>query len=152
VIPVGRDPKIQELVRVTRVSEHEYRREDLADVRFVPLIGDEGWTPAEQRPAPSRQFKRVTDQTLAQTIADDCEPFDAIESAQLDPLLALIGDAKIVLLGEASHGTSEFYRMRERISRELITKKGFRFVAIEGDWPDAARVDRFCPLPGLDVA
>src|SRR6516162_10055075 len=143
VIPVGRDPKIQELVRVTRISEHEYRREDLADVRFVPLIGDEGWTPAEQRPAPLRQFKRVTDKTLAQTIADDCEPFDAIESAQLDPLLARIGDARIVLLGEASHGTSEFYRMRERISRELITKKGFRFVAIEGDWPDAARVDHY---------
>jgi protein-L-isoaspartate(D-aspartate) O-methyltransferase len=143
VIPVGRDPKIQELVRVTRISEHEYRREDLADVRFVPLIGDEGWTPAEQRPVPSRQFKRVPDKTLAQTIADDCEPFDAIESAQLDPLLARIGDARIVLLGEASHGTSEFYRMRERISRELITKKGFRFVAIEGDWPDAARVDHY---------
>jgi protein-L-isoaspartate(D-aspartate) O-methyltransferase len=143
VIPVGRDPKIQELVRVTRVSEHEYRREDLADVRFVPLIGDEGWTPAEQRPAPSRQFKKVTDKTLARTIADDCEPFDAIESAQLDSLLARIGDARIVLLGEASHGTSEFYRMRERVSRELITKKGFRFVAIEGDWPDAARVDHY---------
>jgi len=143
VIPVGRDPKIQELVRVTRISEHEYRREDLADVRFVPLIGDEGWTPAEQRPAPSRQFKRVPGKTLAQTIADDCEPFDAIESAQLDPLLARIGDARIVLLGEASHGTSEFYRMRERISRELITKRGFRFVAIEGDWPDAARVDHY---------
>ena len=53
VIPVGRDPKIQELVRVTRISEHEYRREDLADVRFVPLIGHEGWTPADQRPMPS---------------------------------------------------------------------------------------------------
>jgi len=48
-----------------------------------------------------------------------------------------------VLLGEASHGTSEFYRMRDRISRELIAKKGFRFVAIEGDWPDAARVDHY---------
>jgi erythromycin esterase-like protein len=141
VIPVGRDPKIQELVRVTRISEHEYRREDLADVRFVPLIGDEGWTPAEQRPTPSRQ--RVTHKTLARTIADDCEPIDAIESAPLDLLLARIGDARIVLLGEASHGTSEFYRMRERVSRELITKKGFRFVAIEGDWPDAARVDHY---------
>jgi len=143
VIPVGRDPKIQELVRVTRISEHEYRREDLADVRFVPLIGDEGWTPAEQQPAPSRQLKRVPDKTLAQTIADHCEPFDTIESAQLEPLLARIGDARIVLLGEASHGTSEFYRMRERISRELITKRGFRFVVIEGDWPDAARVDHY---------
>jgi protein-L-isoaspartate(D-aspartate) O-methyltransferase len=48
-----------------------------------------------------------------------------------------------VLIGEASHGTSEFYRMRDRISRELIVKKGFRIVAIEGDWPDAARVDHY---------
>jgi protein-L-isoaspartate(D-aspartate) O-methyltransferase len=143
VIPVGRDPKIQELVRVTRLSENEYRSEDLADVRFVPLIGHEGWAPAEQPPTPSRQIKSVPGKTLAQTVADDCEPFDAIESAQLDRLLARIGDARVVLLGEASHGTSEFYRMRERISRELITKKGFRFVAIEGDWPDAARVDHY---------
>ena len=57
--------------------------------------------------------------------------------------MARIGDAKVVLLGEASHGTSEFYRMRDRITRELIATKGFRFVAIEGDWPDAARVDHY---------
>jgi protein-L-isoaspartate(D-aspartate) O-methyltransferase len=145
VIPVGGDPQIQELVRVTRISDNEYRREDLADVRFVPLIGHEGWTPADQRPtrAPSRPARGAPDKTLAQTVADDCEPFESIETAQLDRLLSRIGDAKIVLLGEASHGTSEFYRMRERISRELIEKKGFRFVAIEGDWPDAARVDHY---------
>ena len=72
-----------------------------------------------------------------------CEAFDSIETADLDRLLARIGDAKVVLLGEATHGTSEFYRMRDRITRELVTKKGFRFVAIEGDWPDAARVDHY---------
>src|SRR5215467_3519886 len=143
VMPVGRDPKIQELVRVTRISEDEYRREDLADVRFVPLIGHEGWTPTEQPPTPSRPSRRVPGKTLAQTVADNCEPFEAIENARLDLLLSRVGDARVVLLGEASHGTSEFYRMRERISRELITKKGFRFVAIEGDWPDAARVDHY---------
>ncbi len=48
-----------------------------------------------------------------------------------------------MLLGEATDGTSEFYRMRERITRDLIVKKGFRFVAIEADWPDAARVDHY---------
>jgi protein-L-isoaspartate(D-aspartate) O-methyltransferase len=143
VIPVGHDPKIQELVRVTRISESEYRREDLADVRFVPLIGHEGWTPGEQPPPPPRPSRRVPGKTLAQTVADDCEPFEAIENARLDLLLSRIGEARVVLLGEASHGTSEFYRMRERISRELITKKGFRFVAIEGDWPDAARIDHY---------
>jgi protein-L-isoaspartate(D-aspartate) O-methyltransferase len=145
VIPVGRDPKIQELVRVTRISETEFQREDLADVRFVPLIGQEGWTSAERGPAavPSARRIKRPEKTLAETVADDCEPFESIETAPLDGLLERIGEARIVLLGEASHGTSEFYRMRERISRELIAKKGFRFVAIEGDWPDAARVDHY---------
>lgn len=77
---------------------------------------------------------------MAKATADCCETFDSIESVDLDPLLDRIGDARVVLLGEATHGTSEFYRMRERISRELITRKGFRFVAIEGDWPDAVHM------------
>ena len=88
-------------------------------------------------------FTRLIKETLAQQIAGGCEPFEDIDTAPLDRLLARIGDARIVLLGEATHGTSEFYRMRERISRELIAKKGFRFVAIEGDWPDAARIDHY---------
>ena len=146
VIPVGRDPRVQELVRVTRISENRYDREDLADVRFVPLIGEEGWAPAPRdraRAAPVRPFTRIIKPSLAQKIAAYCEPFELPETAQFDRLLARIGDAQVVLLGEASHGTSEFYRMRDRISRELIAKKGFRFVAIEGDWPDAARVDHY---------
>ena len=146
VIPVGRDPKVQELIRVTRVSKNEFEREDLADVRFVPLIGQEGWAPEErERPRARRMrpFPRRARDNLAQRIAGSCEPFTSPETAQLDAMLARIGDAKVVLLGEASHGTSEFYRMRDRISRELIAKKGFRFVAIEGDWPDAARVDHY---------
>ena len=146
VIPVGRDPRVQELVRVTRISENRYDREDLADVRFVPLIGEEGWAPAPRdraRAAPVPPFTRIIKTSLAQKIAAYCEPFESPETAQCDRLLARIGDAQVVLLGEASHGTSEFYRMRDRISRELIAKKGFRFVAIEGDWPDAARVDHY---------
>ena len=146
VIPVGRDPKVQELVRVTRISESEYKREDLADVRFVPLVGQEGWAPAERERAQPRAvqpFTRLPGKRLAQKIAAACEPFESLETARLDRLLARIGDARVVLLGEATHGTSEFYRMRDRISRELIAKKGFRFVAIEGDWPDAARVDHY---------
>ena len=139
---MGRDPQIQELVRVTRISKQEYRSEDLADVRFVPLIGHEGWTSADRKAAPP-PLKRAADKTLVRAIAEDCEPFESIETAQLDRLVARIGNAKVVLLGEASHGTSEFYRMRDRITRELIIKKDFRFVAIEGDWPDAARVDHY---------
>jgi len=145
VIPVGRHKDIQELVRVTRISESEYRSEDLADVRFVPLVGAEGWSPGPG----AAEFKRIQpvpadpDLQTRSDVADACEPFNSVETANLDPLLERIGKSQVVLLGEATHGTSEFYKMRSRITEELILKKGFRFVAIEGDWPDAARVDHF---------
>ncbi len=60
-----------------------------------------------------------------------------------DPLLDLIGEARFVLLGEASHGTHEFYRERAQITKRLINEKGFMAVAVEADWPDAYRVNRF---------
>ncbi len=80
---------------------------------------------------------------MAQLIREVVEPIDDIDEVELGPLLDRIGDARVVLLGEASHGTSEFYRMRARITRELVTRKGFNFVAVEADWPDAARVDHW---------
>jgi protein-L-isoaspartate(D-aspartate) O-methyltransferase len=146
VIPVGEYRDVQELVRVTRLSQTEYQEEDLADVRFVPLVGEEGWRPKEETVGrPVRQVKGIvpTDPELSSAIASSCNPFDSVETANLDPLLDRIGRADVVLIGEASHGTSEFYKMRSRITRELIVKKNFNFVAIEGDWPDAARIDHF---------
>jgi erythromycin esterase-like protein len=68
-----------------------------------------------------------------------------------DPLLELIGDARIVLLGEASHGTHEFYRERARITKLLIEERGFSAMAIEGDWPDAHRVGRYLGGAGQDA-
>jgi protein-L-isoaspartate(D-aspartate) O-methyltransferase len=147
VMPVGADQRTQELVRVTRIARNEYRSEDIADVRFVPLIGEEGWQTADEKGrAPVHRARRgvAPDQeALARMLADAAESFSSIETAELNPLIERIGSARIVLLGEASHGTSEFYRMRERITRDLIIKKGFRFIAIEADWPDAARVDHY---------
>jgi protein-L-isoaspartate(D-aspartate) O-methyltransferase len=145
VIPVGENRRVQELLRLIRVAESEYQIEDIADVRFVPLVGEEGWTPEGGRPDPSsdRVATQTSDQRLAAAIASSCERFDSIDSADLEPLLQRIGDAQVVLLGEATHGTAEFYCMRARISRELIEQKGFSFVAIEGDWPDAARIDHY---------
>jgi len=69
-----------------------------------------------------------------------------------DALLERIGDARFVLLGEASHGTHEFYRERSRITRRLIAEKGFAAVAIEGDWPSAARVNRYVRASGGDTS
>lgn len=83
-----------------------------------------------------------TSQALSQ-IARSAQPLSFINPAEYDPLLAAIGDARLVLIGEASHGTHDFYRERARITRRLIEEKGFSGVAIEGDWPDAYRVNRF---------
>ncbi|MGD0452285.1 MAG: erythromycin esterase family protein, partial [Solirubrobacteraceae bacterium] len=68
-----------------------------------------------------------------------------------DALLELVGDARLVLLGEASHGTHEFYRERARITRRLIEERGFTAVAVEGDWPDADRVSRYLQGFGDDA-
>ena len=65
------------------------------------------------------------------------------DARQYDGLLAQIGRARFALLGEASHGTHEFYRERAEITKRLITEKGFTVVAVEADWPDAWRVNRY---------
>jgi erythromycin esterase-like protein len=65
------------------------------------------------------------------------------DTEDLEPLLDRIGDARFVLLGEASHGTHEYYLWRARISKRLIEEKGFRFIGVEGDWPDCYRVNQY---------
>jgi erythromycin esterase-like protein len=64
-------------------------------------------------------------------------------SSDYDPLIQQIGEARFVLIGEASHGTHEFYRERAQITKRLIQEKGFNAVAVEADWPDAYRVNRY---------
>lgn len=63
--------------------------------------------------------------------------------ADLDPLIEEIGDAKYVLLGEASHGTSEFYSLRAELSKRLIKEKGFSIIAVEGDWPSCQSINQY---------
>ena len=60
-----------------------------------------------------------------------------------DSLFDLVGDRRFVLIGEASHGTHDFYAERARITRHLIDVCGFNAVAVEADWPDAYRVNRY---------
>jgi len=147
VVPVGTDPLAQELVRVTRREGGQFDREDLADLRFVPPIGDRGreGAPAGVAPGPARVIERRprTSERLPGLIRAHAEAFEDVESAPLGFLMERIGDARVVLIGEASHGTSEFYRMRALITRRLIEEKGFTIVAAEADWPDAARIDHY---------
>ncbi len=147
IIPVGADPKVQELIRITRVDENVYDREDLADVRFVPLIGKEGWELEEAeseitRPRVIQTLPRANE-SLPSLISSNAEAFSTVEEASLDSLLKRIGKARLVLIGEASHGTSEFYRMRALITKRLIEEKNFNIIAAEADWPDAARIDHY---------
>ena len=68
-----------------------------------------------------------------------------------DPLLQSIGDARLVLIGEASHGTHEFYQIRAEVTKALIARKGFNAVAVEADWPDAYRVNRWVRHASADT-
>lgn len=70
-------------------------------------------------------------------------------AADLDPLMTAIGDARVVLLGEASHGTSEYYTWRTALSKRLIQEKDFQFMAVEGDWPDCFQVNTAIKQEGL---
>src|ERR1700741_971328 len=84
------------------------------------------------------------------------EPLPPPDAREFGPVFDRFGAAEVVLLGEATHGTSEFYRARAAITRRLIEQHGFNIVAVEADWPDAARLDRYVRLkpdqPSEDAA
>ena len=97
--------------------------------------------------ADARHRSRHAD--ASSVVADRAVPLKG-DPAQYDALLEGIGDARIVLIGEATHGTHEFYRERAFITRRLIVEKGFGAVAVEADWPDAYRINRFVRATGPD--
>ncbi|MGH9941878.1 MAG: erythromycin esterase family protein [Pyrinomonadaceae bacterium] len=90
-----------------------------------------------------------SNQAISQAVRAAAVPL-AGSSADYDPLLRLIGDARFALLGEATHGTEEFYRERAEITKRLIREKNFTAVAVEADWPDAFRVNRYVRGTGDD--
>lgn len=143
VIPVGTTPRDQRLIRVFRTPEGLVR-EDLGAVRFVPLVGRQGWPGEEPGDGASRGGRESAGDSGCVAIMRECaERFDSVEGVDAGSLLERIGDARVVMIGESSHGTSEFYRLRAELTRVLIDRRGFRIVGIEGDWPDAARVHRW---------
>ena len=87
----------------------------------------------------NKNIARVDEKELAHAMQKHFHNLDE----GLDPLMDRIGDARIVLLGEASHGTHEYYAWRARISQRLIREKGFRIIGVEGDWPDCYKINRY---------
>lgn len=79
---------------------------------------------------------------VAEDLASSIVPLTGARGEN-DRLFEMIGDSPIVLIGEATHGTHEFYRMRAELTKRLIVEKGFAAICIEGDWPDAYRVNRY---------
>ncbi|MGE0009157.1 MAG: protein-L-isoaspartate(D-aspartate) O-methyltransferase [Parvibaculaceae bacterium] len=141
IIPVGAEMTSQRLMRVTRMDEREFEEEDLGGVMFVPLIGEHGWQ-LESRNAGIAARNRSLPRMIT-AAAVELPDFDA---ERFGEIFAPFANCRVVLLGEASHGTSEFYRARAAISRHLIEKHGFTIVAVEADWPDAATIDRHVRL------
>ncbi|MBB3236236.1 protein-L-isoaspartate(D-aspartate) O-methyltransferase [Phyllobacterium endophyticum] len=138
VIPVGLDETSQRLLKLTRTSQSDYETEDLGAVMFVPLIGEQGWSDGSGNLA-----VKARELTLPQMISEAAEPLPDPDDDAFGELFDRFADRRVVLLGEASHGTSEFYRARAAITQRLIEKHGFTIVAVEADWPDAAEIDRY---------
>jgi hypothetical protein len=134
VMPVGEPQEVQTLLKITRASEDEFEQEELGAVRFVPLIGAHAWNEKGGRSDP---------RSLPELIRDSAEPLPDLDDPAFGALFDRFADARVVLLGEASHGTSEFYRARAAITQRLIEEHGFTIVAVEADWPDAAVIDRY---------
>jgi protein-L-isoaspartate(D-aspartate) O-methyltransferase len=146
VIPVGEDVLDQRLVKLVRKTATQFEEDDLGPVMFVPLIGEQGWREPEPAAPPSeaRSFAdRAPAASLPELIRRAAEPLPDLEDAAFGALFDRFANARVVLLGEASHGTSEFYRARAAITRRLVERHGFTIVAVEADWPDAASLDRY---------
>lgn len=88
----------------------------------------------------------MTDAALVADIRDLATPLRSVDD--LDPLVQRVRDCRFVAVGEASHGTHEYYQWRARLSRRLIEEQGFTWIGVEGDWPDCWRIDRW--VRGLD--
>jgi protein-L-isoaspartate(D-aspartate) O-methyltransferase len=143
VIPVGSQQFRQTLRKLTRLSKTQYEEEDLGGVAFVPLIGAQGWAEDGRPSASSHVPGRLRGRTLPEMVADAAEPLPELDNSAFGRFFDRYADRRVVLLGEATHGTSEFYRARAAITQRLIEAHGFTIVAAEADWPDAATVDRY---------
>jgi hypothetical protein len=129
VVPVGEAERWQRLLKITRTNETDYEEEDLGTVAFVPLIGEQGWAEDGRRSATNHIPGQSRGRTLPDMIAEAAEPLPDLDDPAFGRLFDRYGDRRVVLLGEASHGTSEFYRARATITRRLIQEHGFSIVA-----------------------
>jgi protein-L-isoaspartate(D-aspartate) O-methyltransferase len=159
IIPIGERGDAQELVKVVRDGTDRFHEEELGRVTFVPLIGQAGWpsvaldpAPAFEKLWPERPAVAACSTSPIELIRKAAEPLAELDEPAFGEMFDRFRKARVVLLGEATHGTSEFYRARAQITRRLVESHGFNIVAVEADWPDAARVDRYVRHKAVHVA
>ena len=155
IIPIGQFG-FQTLIRVRRTGEDSYEEEDFGAVAFVPLIGEEGWVEPEREGkakldtepsgfatgllVPAKRALTIRNR-VSKLMAEAAEPFGDLH--ELCDLVERFSDRRVVMLGEATHGTAEFYQARARITEMLVDRHGFNIVAVEADWPDASVYDAY---------
>ncbi len=122
-----------------------------SDDEVRSLLAEATRRPELHSPHGDRQTPRPngSSPSLADAISSGAQPLTG-HASDYDSLLAEIGDARLVLIGEATHGTEEFYAERAVFTRRLIEERGFQAVAVEADWPDAFRLNRFVRGTGDD--
>jgi protein-L-isoaspartate(D-aspartate) O-methyltransferase len=133
LIPIGLDWSHAILELTERLSSTEFKNENIRESYFIPR--------SKQIPLISKI--EFLDQEITDEIGMNAKPFTSPLDYPIDQLLKRIGNAKVVLIGEASHGTSEFYRTRQEITKALIEKCGFNFVCAEADWSDAEQINKY---------
>lgn len=143
VMPIGMVANEQRLVKVVRDGKHRFHEEDLGAVRFVPLVGQHGWPDAAVPVRATAKAPGVQSRVPAGMLRRAAEPLPQFDDPTFSLQFERFAEARVVLLGEATHGTSEFYRARAAITRRLIERHDFTIVAVEADWPDAAAIDRY---------
>ena len=131
--PVSPDWAHTMLEVIKRVSETEYSTRALRVNYLIP----------NPKILPKIGSKIYEDREIIDEIGISSIPFKTIKDYPMEGLLERIGDARVVLLGDASHGTSEFYLTRQEITKALIEKKGFNFVCAEADWSDAEQINNY---------
>ena len=139
VIPVGEED-VQQLTAITRTGEDEWISQVITPVRFVPLL--EGVV-AEDGSRSASDHRSMRTVPLPEAIAQACETLPEIDDEDFAAAFDRFSDRRVVMLGECSHGTHEFYAARAAITRRLVEHHGFTIVAVEADWPDASAYHRF---------
>lgn len=140
IMPVGASGQVQELRLFRKKADGTIEEKDLGGVRFVPLV-------------PSVVGEVDTGSSASTTldlIRRHARSFASLDEIDVGAMADRMAGHTTVLLGEASHGTSEFYTARARLTRELVERGAISFVAVEADWPDASHLDRY--VRGMESA